>query len=91
MNGNNLCGLTVEEIFNLIRDDGYSYDHSLKISNAIYKKGIRSFSSVNGIPKKLKVHLDETCSAGIISPDSCEISSDGTIKYLFTSARKQKD
>ena len=80
-----LCGLTLEEIFNLISSSGYTRAHALTISNSIYKKNAFEFSMIPGIPRKLKEKLYEYAFTGIINPVASEISSDRSVKYLFRS------
>jgi 23S rRNA (adenine2503-C2)-methyltransferase len=78
-----ICGLSDNEIFSLVGDMGGSKEHSLIISNAIYKKGIREFSGLSRLPGKLRKFLDDRFSTGVYDPLSFETSADGTKKYLF--------
>jgi 23S rRNA (adenine2503-C2)-methyltransferase len=79
----NICGSTVEEIYDLICPSGFSMNHALKISNSVYKKSASSFSEIDNIPKNLKAKLDSDASTGLFAPAKREISADGAIKYLF--------
>lgn len=83
MNRKYICGLSAKEILSLIGDVGGSSEHSLIISNAIYKKGIREFSSLSRLPGKLRKFLDDGYCTGVYDPLSFETSADGTKKYLF--------
>jgi 23S rRNA (adenine2503-C2)-methyltransferase len=83
MEGVDICGLTVEEICDFISTSGFSMNHALKISNSIYKKSISSFSEIQDIPKELRNKLESEALIGQFAPASHEISSDGTVKYLF--------
>jgi len=78
-----LCGLTSDEIFDLIEPYGYSGKNALAIANGIYKSGTRDFSGFKGIPKKLKRLLESESAMGILSPLQSDISSDKSVKYLF--------
>jgi 23S rRNA (adenine2503-C2)-methyltransferase len=82
MAGVDICGSTVEEIYDFICTSGFSMNHALKISNSIYKKSL-SFSEIQGLPKDLKNKLESESVTGLFPPASREISSDGTVKYLF--------
>lgn len=83
MDKTSLCGLTVEEIFGIIQQGGFTKSHALKISNLIYKKGIADLSSVSELPGKLRDFLSQTTETGFYPPVSSVSSSDGTTKYLF--------
>jgi len=79
----NLCGLTADEIFDLIRYFGFTINHAVTISNAVYKKGISDISLIPKIAKKLKETLESIAITGIFRPVSFELSADKTVKYLF--------
>ena len=49
----------------------------------IYRRGIRSFSEINDIPKNVLSVLSESFSTGLSSPVSSVSSADGSVKYLF--------
>jgi 23S rRNA (adenine2503-C2)-methyltransferase len=78
-----VCGLTSDEIFDLIEPYGYSRKNALAISNGLYKRGVAEFSELNGIPKGLKKLLGSFAVPGILSPLQSVISSDKSVKYLF--------
>ncbi|MFH0842618.1 MAG: 23S rRNA (adenine(2503)-C(2))-methyltransferase RlmN [Bacteroidota bacterium] len=90
MDRKRLCGLTIDEIFGLIQPEGYTISHATKVANSIYRKSISDISLMNGISKDLKIIIGEKVDSGIYSPVSSEISSDGTIKYLFISPEGRK-
>ena len=79
----NLCGLTVSEIFDLIGHSGFTINHAVAISNAVYKKGFSDISKISKIPKKLKDELNAIAITGIFTPSTSELSADKTIKYLY--------
>jgi 23S rRNA (adenine2503-C2)-methyltransferase len=83
MGKTSLCGLTVEEIFGIIKPGGFTKNHALKISHLIYKKGFADLSSVSGLSGKLRDFLSESAESGLYPPVSSVSSSDGTTKYLF--------
>jgi 23S rRNA (adenine2503-C2)-methyltransferase len=80
-----ICGLTADDIFDLINPSGYSYADSVSVSNSVYKKSAAGFSGMR-ISSGLKGKLEEIADTGIYPPVSYEISSDGTVKYLFRTA-----
>lgn len=49
----------------------------------VYRKGIKSFREINDIPGIVLDALEESFVPGLSSPLASEISSDGSVKYLF--------
>ncbi|MCX6255514.1 MAG: 23S rRNA (adenine(2503)-C(2))-methyltransferase RlmN [Bacteroidia bacterium] len=78
-----LCGLTADEIFDLIDHSGFSLNHAVSISNSIYKKRTVEISHIKRIPNRLKDELSSSYDSGIFQPVASEISADKTVKYLF--------
>jgi 23S rRNA (adenine2503-C2)-methyltransferase len=83
MKKKNLVGLSVSEIYELIRPEGYNQAHATAIANSIYKKGIKDLSGITKIPRALHSYLEEIAESFVYDPVASEVSSDGTIKYLF--------
>lgn len=81
----NLCGLTVNEILELIEPYGFNSAQALLITNSIFKKGISDISKIQKIPKRLKEVLSEIAVTGIFSPVFSEVSADRSVKFLFRS------
>jgi 23S rRNA (adenine2503-C2)-methyltransferase len=78
-----LCGLTADEILELIEPEGYTLRHSVQISNGIYKKRLSGNRHANVIPKNLKQKLSDISVPGLSSPLASAVSKDGSVKYLF--------
>ena len=78
-----LCGLTVDEIFNLFDSPVGNYTHALKVANSIYKKRTNDISAIEGIPNKLKEELSGKAFSGLNYPVTSQLSVDKTVKYLF--------
>lgn len=78
-----LCGLTAEEIYNLISPSGFNLSHAVSITNSIYKKRREEISGFAKIPQKLRDELESFSFSGIFQPAAYEISADKTVKYLF--------
>lgn len=78
-----LCGLTVDEIFDLIGPSGFTFAHATSISNSIYKKGITDPLMIPNVSSKLKKELFEKTVSGLFPPVESEISTDGSVKHLF--------
>jgi len=78
-----LCGLTADELYDLIKPYDFSYSNALSVLNSVYKKGAREIADFLKIPKKLKETLISYSWSGIFDPVSSEVSEDKTVKYLF--------
>ena len=78
-----LCGLTADEIFDLIRPLNFTSSHAVSISNSIYKKRISNISEMVKIPYRLKEELYNIAATGIYLPLASEVSADKSVKYLF--------
>jgi 23S rRNA (adenine2503-C2)-methyltransferase len=78
-----LCGLTADEINELITSLGFSAVHANTVSISIYKKRISDISDFEKIPFRLKVELINIAVSGIFFPAASEVSTDKTVKYLF--------
>ena len=83
MKKKNLCGLTAEEIFGIIKQGGFEFRHAVTIANLIYKKRITDFSRVNRLPKSLLEFIDQNTTTIISEPVAAEESADKSVKYLF--------
>jgi 23S rRNA (adenine2503-C2)-methyltransferase len=80
-----ICGLTADEIFDLIKPDGFSMQHAVTVSNYIYKKHNSDISFFEKIPKKLREVLSNRVKNGIFLPQNEIVSHDKSVKYLFSS------
>ncbi len=87
MTRKSLCGLDPEEILQLTGPDNYTREHSLSVAYNVYRKHEDNISRFIKIPAGLKEKLAGVSVAGIFKPSGSQISSDGTIKYLFENDR----
>ena len=78
-----LCGLTADEIYDLIGYSGYTRLQAVSVSNSIYKKHISDISDFAKIPYRLKEMLLKVAHTGINLPLASEVSEDKSVKYLF--------
>lgn len=81
----NLCGLTADEIYGIIRPSGYTEAHARSISIGIYKKYIHDLSLIPKIPSKLTKEFRASVTSGLFLPLSADVSADKSVKYLFRS------
>ncbi|MRR22927.1 radical SAM protein, partial [bacterium] len=58
--------------------------YSRRLLYWVYRRGIHSFSEINDIPSKALQILSEKAVTGLSAPIASESSSDGSVKYLFT-------
>jgi 23S rRNA (adenine2503-C2)-methyltransferase len=78
-----LIGFSASEIFELIGPAGFNTNHAVSIAHSIYKRRTTDIGLFVKVPEKLKDLLSENFSTGIFPPVANEMSTDGTIKYLF--------
>lgn len=90
MSGNCLCGMSADEILDLIGPKGFSRAQALSIANSIYKRRITGIPELPGISERLKTELKNCVIPGMFSPVDTRTSQDGTIKYLFINEKAQK-
>lgn len=73
MNKTILCGLTIDEIYEIMQSSGFRMDHARATANQIYKKGLSDLSESNKLSKKLKMFIKEKTLSGLFLP-SCHLS-----------------
>lgn len=79
----NLCGLSADETFDLIRSSGFTAAHAVSILNSVYKKKPSDISHIAKIPFQLKEELFNIAEIGIYLPVASKVSEDRSVKYLF--------
>jgi 23S rRNA (adenine2503-C2)-methyltransferase len=80
-----ICGLTSDEIFELIKPVGFTLSHAVTIANNVYKKQRSDILLFEKIPKALKELLSKNAESGIFFPKNSIVSEDKSVKYLFSS------
>jgi 23S rRNA (adenine2503-C2)-methyltransferase len=86
----NLCGLTADEIYELIKPSGFTHSHAISICNSLYKKRLKDFSDFPRIPGKLKSLLNDQTETGFFTYSDIQVSEDRTIKYLFVNSEGRR-
>jgi 23S rRNA (adenine2503-C2)-methyltransferase len=86
MEKKSLCGMTAQELKEIIGPAGFSDTHVNSVLNQIYKKSKKDINDLLNIPKELKHLLEEKTIPGFFSPSATEISVDKSIKYLFSAS-----
>jgi 23S rRNA (adenine2503-C2)-methyltransferase len=87
MKKGSLCGLSADEISKLAGTDN---SVTLRITNAIYKKGKEDISLLQGVSRKVRDELISTFRSGLYPPSASVSSTDGTVKYLFRNDKSQE-
>ena len=82
-----LAGLSLTETEDLLEQKKIDRRYGRRILYWINKKGIRIFGEINDIPKEVLSVLSECFSTGLSEPVSNVASSDGTVRYLFTTEK----
>jgi len=82
-----LAGLSLTETEELLAQIKIDRRYGRRLLYWIYKKGIRIFSEINDIPKEVLSVLSACFSTGLSEPVSKVVSSDGTVRYLFTTEK----
>ena len=86
-----LLGKTPEELREIAVSEGLPAFTGKQLARWMYVKKVRSFSEMTDIPQAGRERLGEKYEVGVTPYLTCQISSDGTKKYLFpVSARKKQ-
>lgn len=84
MNEKSVAGSDPSEIEEFLGSLGIDKRYSRRLLYWIYRRGIHSFEEINDIPAKILGVLSEKAVTGLSVPIASESSSDGSVKYLFT-------
>ncbi len=78
-----LAGIDLAGLEHLLAIKGVDSRYARRILYWIFRRGIRSFTEINDIPKNVLSVLPESFATGLSSPVSSAGSADGSVKYLF--------
>jgi 23S rRNA (adenine2503-C2)-methyltransferase len=76
--------MSLKETEDLLAHSDIERRYTHRILYWIYKKGITAFSEINDIPRVVLSALSGSFSTGLSEPVSKVVSTDGTVRYLFT-------
>lgn len=84
-----LTGKTLEELTAIANELGMPSFTGKQLSEWIYKRRVNSIEEMSNISKKNRILLGETYEVGRYEPVEKQVSIDGTVKYLFKTAKNQ--
>ena len=79
----NLLGMTLPQLQELCIDEGFPRFTAKQICDWLYKKRVESIDSMTNLSLKQRARLNEIAYIGRETPVRCQVSRDGTKKYLF--------
>jgi len=86
MNQKRVAGSDLIDIEEFLGSFWIDKRYSRRLLYWIYRRGVRSFEEINDIPAKILCILSENAITGLNVPIASQTSSDGSVKYLFTTA-----
>ncbi len=79
----NLLGLTLAELQALCAEEGFPRFAAKQLCDWLYKKRVDNIDAMTNLSKVQRARLDEIACIGREYPVRCQVSKDGTKKYLF--------
>lgn len=78
-----LLGMTLDELKGVVMRIGLPVYAAKQIADWLYKKKVTSIREMTNLSLSGRSQLEELYDVGAVLPANCEVSEDGTIKYLF--------
>ena len=78
-----LLGQTLEQLQLLCASEGFPKFTARQICDWLYVKRVETIDAMTNLSLKTRARLNEIASVGRHAPTLCQVSSDGTKKYLF--------
>ena len=79
----NLFGMTLAELEGLCASEGMPRFAAKQMADWLYAKHVDSIDGMTNLSLKARARLNETACIGCHAPVNCQVSKDGTKKYLF--------
>ena len=79
----NIFGMTLEQLGQLCANEGMPKFAAKQICDWLYAKHVDSIDAMTNLSLKARARLNEIAFIGRHAPVDCQISTDGTKKYLF--------
>ncbi len=84
MNGTfNLLGMTLDQLQELCAAEGFPRFTAKQLCDWLYKKRVDTIDAMTNLSKAQRARLSEIAHIGREHPVRCQVSKDGTKKYLF--------
>ncbi|MCU0457881.1 MAG: radical SAM protein [Bacteroidales bacterium] len=84
-----IAGSDLKDTGDFLGSLGIDMRHSRRLLYWVYRKGIKSFGEINDIPAAVLHILSANAVPGLSAPIASEVSSDGSVRYLFSTADGQ--
>lgn len=78
-----LAGLNLEELREVVADEGGSNYRATQIYNAIYLKSVNDINSITELPLSFREQLEQKYVLSDVKIKNKQVSKDGTVKFLF--------
>ena len=85
----NLFGKSLSELQRLCEAEGLPKYAARQMSDWLYAKGVDSIDAMTNLSLKVRSRLKEICTIERRQPVECQVSRDGTKKYVFEVGRQQ--
>ena len=82
-----LLGMSLSELKSVVKDLGMPQFTAGQIAKWLYQQHVMSIDEMTNISKANREKLAEHYTVGAMTPIDCQRSKDGTIKYLFPTAK----
>ncbi len=79
----NLLGMTLSQLQELCAEEGFPRFAAKQLCDWLYKKRVDSIDAMTNLSKVQRARLNEIAYIGREYPVRCQVSKDGTKKYLF--------
>ena len=78
-----LLGMTLDQLQHLCAAEGMPRFTAKQIADWLYNKQVDTIDAMTNLSLKARRRLNEICCVGKSGPVNCQVSADGTKKYLF--------
>lgn len=87
MSRNSIIGKNLTELEQIIASIGFDIIYAKTLATNIYRRRMVCFSNMENLPKRLRTELNNQYTISRLHSEKAQVSSDGTVKYLFKTAQ----